>query len=212
MALAIMMRMGTRARRAVAWVSLDNDWLLGNDNWTRFDDNWTWCDDDWAFNNDRLFNCDCRGSVSRRSDCCRMGTCRMSLLHRGDHVVVDALAVHRDDLVNSNFLLDAVSLNLADDYIAAHAILRQRDNVVYRDATRKVSSLLVGLLLLLVGSLLLILVGFVIHAILLLADKSAGDCSYRAADQCSFWSLVILVPDDAADDCTSSSSSDCPAL
>ena len=39
----------------------------------------------------------------------------LSLLHRSDHVLADALLVERDDVGDRQFLLDAALLNLIDD-------------------------------------------------------------------------------------------------
>ena len=108
--------MRTWSRITVAWVSLDHNWLFS-------DNNRAWLDDDWTFDNDRTFNCNRRRRpvLRCRRDWAGVAAGKVSLLHHADHLIVDALAVQGDDLVDSDLLLDAMSLDLADDHIASRA-------------------------------------------------------------------------------------------
>ena len=135
------------------------------------------------------------------------------LLHQRDHLLVDTVLVQRDDLGNSDFLLHSNALNVICDDCTTDSALRHADHVFNRSCSLE-SLLLRMLVRLLTGNLLLVNC----LTLSLLLGKSliargtydfASDGANCRTDGNAFGCFIVLISNDAADDCTSDSALDC---
>jgi hypothetical protein len=117
-------------------------------------------------------------------------------LHSRNYRIVNALLVKRNDLVDANSLFDSVLTDLLQNHDLTNTMLAQRDDVIHRKPLGITRSLNLGLLLL----VRILLVGLLV---LLLAEQISSHGTDRTTDQCAFGSFIILVSDNASNDCTS---------